>query len=69
MERVNPTDESMSKAKVIKKFLDKEPLTFFSDEDMVDIENHFRRNMTLVFTRNITLVFTRNMTLVPCFFY
>ena len=30
MERVNPTDESMSKAKVIKKSLDKEPIPFFS---------------------------------------
>ena len=61
MERVNPTDESMGKAKVIKKILDKEPLTFFSGKDMADIENHF--------TRNMTLVFTRNMTLVQCFFF
>ena len=30
MERVNPTDKSISKAKVIKKSLDKEPIPFFS---------------------------------------
>ena len=44
MERVNPTDESMSKAKVIKKILDKEPITFFSGKDTADIGNHLKND-------------------------
>ena len=47
MERVNPTDESMSKAKVIKKILDKEPITFFSGKDTADIGNHLKNENRL----------------------
>jgi hypothetical protein len=44
MERVIPTDESMSKAKVIKKIIDKEPITFFSGKDTTDIGKHLKND-------------------------